>query len=165
MKEYASDQSRIFLADLSLMNRRIFDGPLVNESSRNKLKRIVPKIWTAALRRFYIFQREGLRFIILKLSVFVFFYFVTIRLREVSHQYPWLVTGVFFHMSRCCVGLKCLTDSNPFIGYSGKRSNRTDGQSKLRVKIFFIKCKISKSYCVNYINSVLATTLGKSCAL
>ena len=35
MKEYASDQSRILVADLSYMNRRIFDCPVVNESLRN----------------------------------------------------------------------------------------------------------------------------------
>ena len=29
MKEYASDQSRILVAELSQMNRRIFDAPLV----------------------------------------------------------------------------------------------------------------------------------------
>ena len=48
MKEYVSDQSLILVADLSYMNRRIFDLPVVNESLRDKIKRIVSKIWTAA---------------------------------------------------------------------------------------------------------------------
>ena len=48
------------------------------------------------LHRFYIFQRKGLRLRFLRLSVF--FYFATIHLREVSHQYQWLVTGVIFQI-------------------------------------------------------------------
>ena len=44
MKEYASDQSRILVADLSYTNRRIFDLPVVNESFRDKIKRTVSKI-------------------------------------------------------------------------------------------------------------------------
>ena len=45
------------------MNRRIFDWPLLNESSRNNIKRIVSKIWTAeqmldfSTRVFFISRR------------------------------------------------------------------------------------------------------------
>ena len=44
MKENASNLSRILVAHLSSMNRRIFDCPLVNESSRNEMKWKVSKI-------------------------------------------------------------------------------------------------------------------------
>ena len=43
-KEYASDKSRILVFGLSLMNLRIFDVSLVNESSRNKVKPIISKV-------------------------------------------------------------------------------------------------------------------------
>ena len=54
------------------MTRLIFDWPLVIESLRNKIKRIVSKIWNALLHQFYIFQREGLRFRFKRLSGFLF---------------------------------------------------------------------------------------------
>ena len=81
------------------MNRRIFDWPAVNELSRNKIKRIVSKIWTAAAPILY-FSTRGTAVQILK-AIRVFFYFATIDLREVS-QNPWLVTGVFFHKTISC---------------------------------------------------------------
>ena len=51
------------------MKRRIFDWPLVNKSSRNKIKQIVSE----PLHRFYIFQREGLRLRSSRLSGFFLF--------------------------------------------------------------------------------------------
>ena len=68
------------------MNRRIFDWPLVNESSRNKINRCTDFI-------FFNARDCGSGFKGYPVS-----YFATIRLREVRHQYPWLVTVVFFHM-------------------------------------------------------------------
>ena len=67
MKEYASDQSRILVADLSYLNRRIFDWPDVNESSR---KRIVSKIWIAA--PILYFSTRGMAVQILKAIRFFF---------------------------------------------------------------------------------------------
>ena len=74
------------------MNRRIFDWPLVNESSRNKIKRIISKIWTVATILLF-FSTRGIFVRIFK----AIFNYATIHLREVSQRYPWLVTGVFFH--------------------------------------------------------------------
>ena len=76
------------------MNRGIFYWSLVKESSWNKIKQIVPKICSAA--PILYFSTRGTAVQIWK--AIRFFSFATIHLREVRHQYPWLVTGVFFHM-------------------------------------------------------------------
>ena len=78
------------------MNHCIFDSPLINESARNIIKRILSKIRTAA--PILYFSTRGTAVQILKAFRF-FLLRDTIHLREVSHQYPWLVTGVFFHIS------------------------------------------------------------------
>ena len=59
--------------------------PLVNESSWNK-NRIAFQILTS----FPCVEKYKISAALL--------YFATIHLREVSHQYPWLITGVFFYM-------------------------------------------------------------------
>ena len=64
--------------------------PLVNESSRHKKNRIACKIFFNERDCGSDFKGYPL--------LFCFFYFATIHLREVSNQYLWLVTGVFFHL-------------------------------------------------------------------
>ena len=95
MKQYASSgQSRILVADISLMNRREIKN------------RITGKIW-AAVRRVEKYKigaavqiLETLRFILFRDDSFRSgpVNYATIHLREVCHQYSWLVTGVFFHI-------------------------------------------------------------------
>ena len=67
--------------------------PRVNESPWNKKNRIAFKIWTA-LKNIKSLQRFRLS---------ALFHFATIHLREVSHQYPWLVNGLFFHIYILCI--------------------------------------------------------------
>ena len=61
MKEYASDQSRILVADLSLMNRR---------EIRN---RIAFKIWTAVVLRIEKYKIGAAAFQIFKTIRFILF--------------------------------------------------------------------------------------------
>ena len=72
----------------------ICDWPLVNESSWNRINREVYKIWTAALILYFSTQGSAVQI----LMAIIFFLSATIHLREVSYQYLWLVTGVFFHI-------------------------------------------------------------------
>ena len=68
-----------------------------------KKNRIAFEIWTAIPR--VEKYKIGAAVQILEI-IRLFFYersikYAKIRLREVSHQYPWMVTGVFFHMLPC----------------------------------------------------------------
>ena len=48
------------------MNRRIFDWPLGNESSRNRINRIFSKIWNAAPRETAVQILKAIRFFLLR---------------------------------------------------------------------------------------------------
>ena len=71
-----------------------------------KINRIVSKIWTDSAPILYFSTRGTAAQILKAIRFFIsrrFIYersveYMTIHLREVSHQYPWRVTGVFFHM-------------------------------------------------------------------
>ena len=80
------------------MNSRIFDWPLVNESSGIKIKQIVSKIWTTCADFIFFNARDCGS----DLKGYPIFYFATIHLREVSQicngsfkigQPPISVTG------------------------------------------------------------------------
>ena len=104
------------------MNRRKFDWPLVNESSRNEIKQIVTKIWTAAQVLYFSYFKG-----------YPVFYFATIHLREVS-QYPWLVTGVFFHMYET-LGPYVMESMRPEISVSCNEV--FNGLPVFEIKLFF----------------------------
>ena len=74
--------------------------------NRREMKnRIAFKIWTAVPRveKYKIGAAlqilETIRFILFRDDIYEkLVKYSTIHLREVRHQYPWLVTGIFFHM-------------------------------------------------------------------
>ena len=104
------------------MNRCIFDWPLVNESTRNKIKRIVSKIWTAAAPILYFLTRGTA---VQRLSCF---FFISQRFNfSATYIRDWLLAYSFI-CSTLIIPFLCWNMSQQYFRKRAQKRKKREGE-------------------------------------